>query len=84
MRFIEGEGRHEATLFPVVLDDLVPPDHICRVIDTFVSRLAMSTLGFERAEAADTGRPGYDPRRPPEALSLRIPESDSFITAFGN
>jgi hypothetical protein len=22
----------------------------------------MSELGFERAEAADTGRPGYDPR----------------------
>jgi transposase len=62
MRFIEGEGRHQATLFPVVLDDLVPPDHICRVIDTFVSRRAMSTLGFERAEAADTGRPDDDPR----------------------
>jgi transposase len=62
MRFIEGKGRHQATLFPVVLDDLVPPDHLCRVIDAFVGRLAMLTLGFERAEAADTGRPGYDPR----------------------
>jgi transposase len=46
----------------VVLDDLVPADHVCRVIDAFVEKLAMSDLGFERAQGADTGRPGYDPR----------------------
>jgi transposase len=46
----------------VVLDDLVPTDHECRVIDAFVDGLAMAELGFERAEAAETGRPGYDPR----------------------
>lgn len=62
MAYIVGEGRHQGTLFPVLLDDLVPPDHMCRVIDAFVGRLAMSQLGFERSEAADTGRPGYDPR----------------------
>src|ERR1700743_3407967 len=32
------------------------------MIDAFVDGLAMSHLGFERAEAADTGRPGYNPR----------------------
>src|ERR1700761_142374 len=62
MGFIEGESRHQATLFPAVLDDLMPPDHMCRVIDLFVDRLPITQLGFERAEAADTGRPGYDPR----------------------
>jgi transposase len=62
MCFIRGEGRSQGTLFPVVLDDLVPVDHVCRVIDAFVDRLAMAELGFERAEAAETGRPGYDPR----------------------
>lgn len=62
MAYIQGEGRHQGTLFPVVLDDLVPADHVCRVIDAFVDRLAMEQLGFVRAEAADTGRPGYDPR----------------------
>jgi transposase len=46
----------------VVLDDFVPADHVCRVIDAFVERFVMSDLGFERAEAAETGRPGYDPR----------------------
>src|SRR5258708_36190737 len=62
MGYIEGEGRSQATLFPVVLDDFVPADHVCRVIDAFVDKLAMSELGFERAQAAETGRPGYDPR----------------------
>jgi transposase len=62
MGFIQGEGRTQGTLFPVVLDDLVPDDHVCRVIDAFVARLEMNALGFERSEPAETGRPGYDPR----------------------
>jgi hypothetical protein len=52
MGYIEGEGRTQATLFPVVLDDFVPADHLCRVIDAFVEKLAMSELGFERARAS--------------------------------
>jgi transposase len=62
MAYIQGEGRHQGTLFPLVLDDLIPTDHVCRVIDAFADRLEMADLGFERAEAAETGRPGYDPR----------------------
>lgn len=62
MGYIRGEGRSQGTLFPVVLDDLLPADHVCRVIDAFVDGLQVSELGFERAEAAETGRPGYDPR----------------------
>jgi transposase len=33
-----------------------------RVIDAFVGRLDMDRLDFERAEPADIGQPGYDPR----------------------
>src|SRR6202162_2256024 len=62
MAYIQGEGRRQGSLFPVVLDDFIPFDHMCRVIDAFVARLALSELGFERAKAAETGRPGYDPR----------------------
>jgi len=62
MGYIYGDGREQGTLFPVLLDDVLPADHICRVIDAFVNSLAMSEIGFERAEAAETGRPGYDPR----------------------
>jgi len=61
MAYIQGEGRGQGSLFPVVLDDLLPVDHICRVIDAFVGKLALSELDFERAQAAETGRPGYDP-----------------------
>lgn len=62
MAYIQGEGRSQGTLFPVVLDELVPADHVCRVIDAFVDTLAMTELSFERATTADTRRPGYDPR----------------------
>jgi transposase len=62
MGFVQGEGRTQGTLFPVCLEELIPDDHVCRVIDAFVNRLDMADLGFERAEAAETGRPGYDPR----------------------
>jgi transposase len=62
MVYIQGEGRSQGTLFLVVLDDLVPADHMCRVVEAFVEQLDMGTLGFGRAQPADTGRPGYDPR----------------------
>jgi transposase len=62
MAYIKGEGRKQGTLFPVVLDDLIPPNHMCRVIDAFVEQLNMEKLSFERAQPAETGRPGYDPR----------------------
>lgn len=62
MAFIQGEARNQGTLFPTTLEELIPADHVCRVIDAFVSRLEMEALGFMRAEAAETGRPGYDPR----------------------
>src|SRR6202158_1228255 len=62
MGFIQGEDRGEGTLFPVTLEELIPEDHLCRVIEAFVGRLDMAALGFERAEPAETGRPGYDPR----------------------
>jgi Transposase DDE domain len=59
MGYIRGEGRSQGTLFPVVSGDLVAVDHVCRVIDTFVDGLAMADLGFERAEAAETGRSDF-------------------------
>jgi hypothetical protein len=32
MGYIQGEGRGRGTLFPVVLDDFVPVDHVRRVV----------------------------------------------------
>jgi transposase len=62
LAYIQGEARGQHTLFPSTLDELIPDDHVCRVIEAFVNRLDMSELGFVRAEPAETGRPGYDPR----------------------
>ncbi len=62
MGFIEGETRGQGALFPATLEELIPQDHFCRVIEAFVNGLDMQRLGFVRAEAAETGRPGYDPR----------------------
>jgi transposase len=61
MSFIEGVGRDQHTLFPEVLDDYIPSDHHVRFIDAYVAGLDLADLGFERATAAETGRPGYDP-----------------------
>ena len=62
MAFIQGEGRAQGTMFPVTLDELIPQDHLCRVIEGFVARMEMGALAFVCAEPAGTGRPGYDPR----------------------
>ena len=45
MRFIEGTAR----------------DTLVRVVDAFVDSLDLIDLGFTRAIAASTGRPGYHP-----------------------
>ena len=62
MGYIQGVGRTQGSLFPVTLEELIPAEHVCRVIDALVGRLDMEALGFVRAEPAETGRPGYDPR----------------------
>jgi transposase len=58
--FIEGENRHQATLFPERLDDYIAEDSAVRVIDIFIDDLDISGLGF-KTEPSDTGRPGYHP-----------------------
>src|SRR5881296_1489406 len=62
MAYIRGEAREQTTMFPATLDELIPVDHMCRVMEAFVGRLNMAKLGFVRAEPGETGRPGYDPR----------------------
>jgi transposase len=58
---IKGQGRHQVTLLPDVLDDFVTEDNPVRVIDIFVDELQLDVLGFERVNAKQTGRPGYHP-----------------------
>ena len=57
---IEGEDRHQATLFPERLDDYVAENSAVRVIDVFIDDLDLSGPGF-KMEPNDTGRPPYHP-----------------------
>jgi transposase len=61
LAYIQGESRGQQALFASTLDELIPTDHVCRVIEAFVAKLEVAALGFERARPR-RGRPGYDPR----------------------
>lgn len=59
--FIAEASRSQTTLFPESLDDYIDADNPVRVIDVFVNELDLQSLGFERTDHAQTGRPGYHP-----------------------
>ena len=61
MAHVTGQSRHQSTLFPEVLDEVVPGDDPVRVIDAFVDSLDLAGLGFSKVEAEDMGRPPYAP-----------------------
>lgn len=61
MGFVQGESRSQGALFAVSLDELIPEDHLVRVIDLWVDRVDVGRLGFAKAQPKGTGRPPYDP-----------------------
>lgn len=58
---IQGQSRTQTTLFPEALDDFVTEDNPVRVIDVFVNEINLDSLGFQRVQANQTGRPCYHP-----------------------
>jgi len=60
-RFIEGESRTQATLFPEALDEYITEENPVRVIDVFVDKLNVDKMGISIIPAY-TGRPAYHPR----------------------
>jgi transposase len=60
-RFIEGADRSQSVLFPERLDEYIGEDNPVRDVDVFVDTLNLQQLGFARALAKETGRPGYHP-----------------------
>src|SRR6185295_8791214 len=62
MGYIKSSNRHQQTLFPSTIDEYVEGSNPVRVIDAFTGMLDFKELGFKRGEAAETGRPGYEPR----------------------
>jgi transposase len=61
MRHREGDCREQAALFPLRLDELVSDDSLVRVIDLWVSRLDMGSLGLQREQPQLRGAPRYNP-----------------------
>jgi len=59
-RFIEGEARSQATLFPERIDDYIDEDNPVRAVDVFVDSIDLYALGFNTIPAV-TGRPSYHP-----------------------
>jgi transposase len=60
-RFVEGECRTQATLFPERLDDYIDDENPVRFIDYFVDELPLGKLGFSGVAPKATGRPAYHP-----------------------
>jgi hypothetical protein len=46
LAYIQGEARGQQALFPSTLDELIPADHACRVIEAFVGKLGMEGFGI--------------------------------------
>ena len=58
MSFREGRNRDQIELG--TLSHMVAPDSIARVIDAVVDSMDLTELGFDRTNAADTGRPAFE------------------------
>jgi transposase len=62
MGYKVGVDKKQLALLPTCMDDYVPEEHICRVINAFTEQLDMSALGYKYAECKSTGCRPYDPR----------------------
>ena len=71
-RFIEGQERDQATLFPECLEDWVDEDNPVRVIDAFVDSLDLGALGFAGVDPKATGWPVYHPMRCNQAVGWSV------------
>src|SRR5262249_2955502 len=60
MGYVRGESRGQVALFPRTLDEVVPDEHVCRVIEACVDGLDLLGLGVWRAATRATGNPLWD------------------------
>ena len=58
-----GVDRKQITLLPISLDEYIPEDHICRVIDAFTQQIDLYELGYKYAQLKETGCRPYDPQK---------------------
>ena len=60
MKFIIGQDRTQAHLFPISLEASIDQDSEVRFIDLFVDSLTLNSYGF-KIEFMENGRPAYHP-----------------------
>lgn len=80
MSYVKGEAPGQGSLFPVFLDELIPTDHLVRVIEAYVARLDMAALGFAKAVTKAALRS----RRSAQALSVRLFAPHSLFAPAGS
>jgi transposase len=61
MSYLRGPDRHQVELLPATVEEYVAAEAPVRFIDAFAEGLDVKTLGFQQAQPASTGRPGYHP-----------------------
>ncbi|HWT76410.1 MAG TPA: IS1182 family transposase [Mobilitalea sp.] len=62
MKYIQGQDRHQISIFPECIEDYIDENSPVRVIDAFVESLNLTEAGFCRTAPKETGRPPYDPK----------------------
>jgi len=60
-RYVEGEPRTQATLFPERIEDYIDEDNSVRAVEAFVDALDLDRMGFQGMSPKATGRPAYHP-----------------------
>ncbi len=61
MDHVRGVDRQACDVLPPRLDEWIASDHWVRVIDAWVDRLDLASLGFAHASVSARGRPPYAP-----------------------
>jgi len=56
MAYVRGEAPGQGSLFPVSLEELIPADHLVRVIDAYIATLDLRALGFAKAQLKVTSK----------------------------
>src|SRR5437879_11437334 len=72
MAYILGEVREQTTMFPVTLEELIPADHMCRVIEAFVGQVGHGEVGLCAGPSRGDGASGVRSARPAEVVSLWV------------
>jgi hypothetical protein len=80
---VRGESRDQGAPFRASLDELLPADHLSRVIDAFAARLDLGKFGVAKASAAATGSPLATRRVCSSSTVLGLPAAVALFAPAG-